>query len=120
LRLIFDNLIDNAVRYSGAASTITVTINSRDGKHIDIQVLDNGPNFIAEDAELAFVRFKRGAQSNTAKLTSTGKSAIASGSGLGLAIVKAAAGKLGGEAIMKARVDTNTYYVLASLPLFKR
>jgi two-component system, OmpR family, sensor histidine kinase QseC len=119
LRLIFDNLIDNAIRYSGAGSMITVTIKSRDGKRIDIQVLDNGPNFTAEDAEIAFVRFKRGAQSNTAKLTSTGASAIASGSGLGLAIVKAAAGKLGGDAMMKARVNTNTYYVLVSLPLFK-
>jgi two-component system, OmpR family, sensor histidine kinase QseC len=120
VRLIFDNLIDNAIRYSGAGSTITVTINCRDGKRIDIQALDNGPNFTAEDAELAFVRFKRGSQSNTSTLTPTGESAVASGSGLGLAIVKAAAGKLGGDAMMKARGETNTYSVLVSLPLFKR
>jgi two-component system, OmpR family, sensor histidine kinase QseC len=119
VRLIFDNLIDNAIRYSGAGSTITVTINCEDGKRIDIQALDNGPNFTAEDAELAFVRFKRGSQSNTSTLTPTGESAMASGSGLGLAIVKAAAGKLGGDAMMKARGETNTYSVLVSLPLFK-
>jgi two-component system, OmpR family, sensor kinase len=117
VRLIFDNLIDNAVRYSGAGSTITVTLKCRDEKCIEIQVLDNGPNFTAEDAKMAFVRFKRGSQSNALNLTRSGGAKTVSGSGLGLAIVQAAARKLRGDATMKARGDTKTYSVLVTLLL---
>jgi signal transduction histidine kinase len=117
VRLILDNLIDNAIRYSGAGSTITVALNRRDEKYIEIQVLDNGPNFTADDAEMAFVRFKRGSQSSALNLTRSGGAKTVSGSGLGLAIVQAAARKLRGDATMKTRGDTNTYSVLVTLLL---
>jgi two-component system, OmpR family, sensor kinase len=117
VRLILDNLIDNAIRYSGAGSTITVALNRRDEKYIEIQVLDNGPNFTADDAEMAFVRFKRGSQSSALNLTRSGGAKTVSGSGLGLAIVQAAARKLRGDATIKARGDTNTYSVLVTLLL---
>ncbi|WP_255990362.1 sensor histidine kinase [Chitinolyticbacter albus] len=68
------NLIDNAIRYAGAGSAITLGI-EREGEHAIIVVADTGPGIPAAEHKLVFARFHRGS------------TAQGDGSGLGLAIV---------------------------------
>ena len=75
LRILLNNLVDNALRHTPREGRIDVAIEAADG-HASIIVQDTGPGI--PDAELArvFDRFYRGTESQT------------EGSGLGLAIVK--------------------------------
>ncbi len=78
LRVVIDNLISNAVKYSPDAGTITIRL-TKQGENAVIEVLDNGPGIADEDRERIFDPFYRA------------KSAIKSGTkgtGLGLAIVR--------------------------------
>jgi two-component system phosphate regulon sensor histidine kinase PhoR len=72
------NLLDNAVKYSGAARDITLRLDQRD-EWVTIAVSDNGVGIPEEDQEKVFERFHR---------VSTGLVHDVKGSGLGLAIVK--------------------------------
>jgi two-component system sensor histidine kinase KdpD len=79
------NLGENALKYSPAATTITLAAH-RIAKAIDISVRDRGPGITPRDAEHLFETFYRG----------TG-AARASGSGIGLAICKGIVEAHGGE-----------------------
>ncbi|HSC80912.1 MAG TPA: HAMP domain-containing sensor histidine kinase, partial [Chitinolyticbacter sp.] len=68
------NLIDNAIRYAGAGSAITLGI-EREGERAIIVVADTGPGIPAAEHKQVFARFHRGS------------TAQGDGSGLGLAIV---------------------------------
>ncbi|MGZ9030902.1 MAG: ATP-binding protein [Burkholderiaceae bacterium] len=86
LRILARNLIDNAVRYAGAAGRVRVAVLADAGQgllHID----DSGPGIPPNERERVFDRFYR---------RETGD---ATGSGLGLAIVRAIADRHG------ARID---------------
>ena len=72
------NLLDNAVSYSGASSTVTVTTRTARGA-VEIGVTDEGIGIPEKDLERVFERFYR---SDPARSRATG------GTGLGLAIVK--------------------------------
>ncbi len=77
LRILLNNLIDNALRYSPAGSSIDVSLASgADG--VTLAVEDHGPGIPEADLERVFDRFYRAA----------GSQSQAVGSGLGLAIVK--------------------------------
>ncbi|HEX5588288.1 MAG TPA: ATP-binding protein [Acidimicrobiia bacterium] len=82
------NVLDNALRYSPAGSTITVTLMQRDGDS-EIEVVDEGPGFPSAFLPHAFERFRR---ADDARSRSGG------GAGLGLAIVLAIARAHGGGA----------------------
>lgn len=79
VRLMIDNLLQNAVRYAGrpdAPAEITLAVHrSADGDAIEVAVDDDGPGIPADEREAAPQRFHRGT-------TATGD-----GSGLGLSIV---------------------------------
>ena len=72
------NLLDNAVKYSGAAREIKVKLEHA-GEWVTIGVCDNGIGIPEEDQDKVFERFHR---------VSTGLVHDVKGSGLGLAIVK--------------------------------
>jgi two-component system OmpR family sensor kinase len=72
------NLVDNAVRYAGAASRVDVVLGVRAGR-IELEVLDEGPGVAPGELERIFDRFYRGA-------AAAGGGAL--GSGLGLAIAR--------------------------------
>jgi two-component system sensor histidine kinase TctE len=75
LRELFDNLIDNAIRYTPAPGHITVSLyEQRD--EIVLAVEDSGPGIAVDERERVFDRFYRGLGSGV------------DGSGLGLAIVR--------------------------------
>lgn len=78
IRRIFENLIENAIRYTPRGGQITLTGNS-DGNHLFISVKDTGIGIPTSERGAVFDRFYRAqnAQVHTD-----------SGSGLGLAIVK--------------------------------
>jgi two-component system OmpR family sensor kinase len=75
LRILFNNLVDNAIRYTPAGGRVT-TASTRNGHSVDIRVEDTGPGIAEEERERVFDRFYRG------------QSAGDSGTGLGLAIAK--------------------------------
>jgi two-component system sensor histidine kinase TctE len=83
LREALVNLIDNAVRYAGRGSEVTVRAR-QSGRDACIVVEDNGPGIPSADRERVFERFVRATHEG-------------SGCGLGLAIVKEIAEQHGGE-----------------------
>ena len=75
---ILVNLMDNAVKYSPADSSVTVTARADNGT-VRVEVADEGPGIPEEHHERVFERFYR---------VDAGRSRDLGGTGLGLAIVK--------------------------------
>lgn len=79
LRQMLDALLDNAVRFTGAAGQVRIGVEVRDGE-VHVAVADDGPGFGAADLPRVFDRFFRGeAQPSGGR----------GGAGLGLAIARA-------------------------------
>lgn len=78
LTQLFVLLLDNAIKYSPAKSTVSIEISTHDGSAI-ISISDNGPGIAKADLEHIFDRFYR---ADTARSSETG------GFGLGLSIAK--------------------------------
>lgn len=72
------NLVDNAVKYSGDGTCVTINAEQKD-RNIEIQVKDTGPGIDAAHLPKVFNRFYR---------VDKGRSRDQGGTGLGLAIVK--------------------------------
>lgn len=70
-RLVFRNLIENAIQYTSPGTSITVS-----AEHATVVIADDGPGIPAHAAALLFERFRRG------------PGASGFGAGLGLAIAK--------------------------------
>jgi signal transduction histidine kinase len=79
LRLLVNNLVDNAIRYAPAGGRVEVRA-FRGGSDAVLEVADDGPGIPAEERGRVFDRFYRVAGTD------------APGSGLGLAIVRQVAG----------------------------
>lgn len=78
LEAVFNNLIDNAIAYSGG-TVIKIRLLHEDEKKITLSVADNGTGIADEHLPKLFERFYR---------IDKGRSRAAGGTGLGLAIVK--------------------------------
>ena len=78
LMQVLDNLIGNAIKFSPAATQITVQTRCEDG-YIVCEVTDQGPGIAEEDREKLFVEYARLRNKPTGNETSTG---------LGLAICR--------------------------------
>lgn len=77
LSVLVRNLVDNAVRYTPAGGTVTVSVNA-DDESAWIEVSDDGVGITADERSKVFNRFHRG----------TGRKTMhANGSGLGLSLV---------------------------------
>lgn len=88
LRRAVTNLIDNAVKFAGAAR---VSIAARDGMAV-VEVADDGPGLPESELEAVFEPFRRGERSRSRK---TG------GAGLGLSVARQAARAHGGEVVLE-------------------
>ncbi len=86
IRQLFENLLENAARYSDQGTPIEMSVR-RDGRFAIAEVRDHGPGMSADESRHAFERFFRGRR---------GRRAHADGSGLGLAIVRHIAEAHGG------------------------
>jgi signal transduction histidine kinase len=88
LELIWLNLLENAVQYSPAGSTVQIRVQPADNAMTQVTVSDSGPGIPPQELPHIFERFHRGDPSRS---RSTG------GFGLGLAICKALVDAYGGK-----------------------
>ncbi|MGF6481456.1 ATP-binding protein [Paraburkholderia sp. JPY419] len=81
LRVMFNNVLDNATKYTPRGGSVDVSLHVEDGRPV-VRIADSGPGIDPADRERVFDRFYRaGAGANRARTDVTG-------SGLGLAIVR--------------------------------
>jgi len=85
LRLVVENLLENALRYAGEGATCTVTLARVEGGTL-LEVADDGTGVPDEDVARLFERFFRSDRARTTR-----------GTGLGLAIVKHVIESAGGN-----------------------
>ena len=80
MRQVFQNLIDNAIKYMDVRADARIDLSYRlvDGMH-EFRVVDNGPGVSPEDRERIFYVFRRGANAEQAAIP---------GKGVGLALVR--------------------------------
>lgn len=102
LRLLFDNLVDNAVKYSDTSRTLLLHAHGAE-RQVTIDVVDSGMGIPEDEIPLITRRFVRG------------RRASSSGSGLGLAIASRIAEDHGGTLRISSLVGKGTT-VTVSLP----
>ena len=100
---ILHNLVGNAIQYVHEGGTVDVCV-SWEGDQIRLSVTDNGPGIAADQRELVFERFHRGADHS------------APGAGLGLAIVRQACQRLGGSVSLKPGPNGRGCQFVVDLP----
>ena len=106
LGVILDNLVENALNYSPAATAVTIEWEA-DGDSARLAVLDEGPGVDPAEREQVFERFFRGA---------AGRAGVP-GTGLGLSVVEALAERWGGSVELADGPDGGTRVeVLLPLP----
>jgi signal transduction histidine kinase len=102
LEIIWNNLLDNAIRYSPTGGKVRVLITGKN-RDVQIEVEDQGPGIREQDLQNIFGRFHR---SDASRSRETG------GYGLGLAISKAIAEAYGGSIEAKTQSGSGTtFYV---------
>ena len=79
IRQVFANLIENSIKYGKQGGNITASMYKTDGKHILIEISDDGIGINEKHLPRLFERFYR---------TEEGRSIDVTGSGLGLSICK--------------------------------
>ena len=107
LRRVFQNLIDNAIKYMGdrADGRIDVTYRRVNGTH-QFSVADNGPGIDPSDWERIFYVFRR---------SSSAANAAIPGKGVGLAFVRSVVGNYEGRAWVASRPGEGaTFHVALS------
>lgn len=106
LRQVFDNLLDNALKYTPANSFITIRTAARENS-IEVRIVDNGPGIPAKDLPHIFERFYR---------VDKGRSREKGGTGLGLSIVKHIVQLHNGQVWAESQLGQGTTIVIM-LPL---
>jgi hypothetical protein len=86
LAQIMRNLLSNAAKYSGAGSTVEVTLEDGEGE-VFIKVRDNGPGLSEDDAERLFGLYYRSASA----------ASTAPGAGIGLFVCRELVAAMGGR-----------------------
>ena len=89
VRAAISNLLDNAVKYSGAGARVKVATSQVDGKYASVRVSDNGPGIPSPELKRIFKRFYRSSGPLAGRVK---------GTGLGLFIVRSVARRHGGKA----------------------
>jgi signal transduction histidine kinase len=102
LRLLFGNLVENAVKYSGTGRSVHLAA-EQEGSMVSISVTDRGIGIPADEVSRVVKKFARG------------RNAPGSGTGLGLAIASRIAEDHGGTLTVTSTVGVGTS-VRVSLP----
>lgn len=106
-------LLDNAIKYSPAKSTVTITTTSERRGNVTIAVRDQGPGIDKAEQELVFSRFYRSDRART-----SGSGGEKSGYGLGLEIAQNIAHAHGGNIELKSKLGKGSTFSLV-LPASK-
>ena len=100
LKIILNNLISNAIKFSEKQKEATIIFTSeKQNNRISISVKDNGPGISSEYLPNIFDMFFRGMHQN-------------SGSGLGLFIAREAAENMDGNLIVESRESEGSKFIL--------
>ena len=100
LRELFMNLLDNAIRYTPAPGTVSVSFR-REGQMAVVAIRDTGVGIPAEDIPFIFERFYRVDKS---------RSRVEGGTGLGLAICRHIAEAHGGKIEVASQVGAGSTF----------
>jgi signal transduction histidine kinase len=106
IRILFENLLDNAIRYTPEGGRIDVSI-VVSGQKAVVEIMDNGSGIPEALLPRVFDRFFRAGDHET------------EGSGIGLAIVKAIANRESAEVTLTNRQDRNGLVVTVSFNLLQ-
>ena len=106
LRMAVINLLDNAVKYSPAGTTIHLRVfdggvSSADAEFVELTIEDEGSGIAEDKAERVFDRFYR---------VDEGRTRDAGGAGLGLAIAKWAVEAHGGTISLQPRLPNGSVF----------
>lgn len=105
LRLVLDNLVDNAVKFTDEGGRITVRCRTTDDR-AEFSVADTGCGIAPEEQERVFERFYQ---------VERARSGVARGTGLGLSIVRHAVAAMDGDVHLASRLGQGTT-VTVSIP----
>ena len=100
------NLVTNAVKYSPAGTSVTLSLERQDDQAL-VHVADQGPGMTSEESRRIFDRFYR---------TEAAETSANPGFGLGLAIAREIASHHGGELRVESKPGAGSRFTLA-LPL---
>lgn len=100
IRIVFQNLIENAIKYSSSGKNVTVTLGMLDDK-LHVTVRDQGIGISPEDQERIFGRYFR---ADNARQTA------ATGSGIGLFTTKRIVEAHGGEIWFQSKPGEGTAF----------
>ncbi|MCK4601596.1 MAG: HAMP domain-containing histidine kinase, partial [Phycisphaerae bacterium] len=103
-RQVFQNLIDNAVKYMHRkkGGKVEIGYKALDGAH-QFHVADNGPGIPHDQQQKIFYVFRRATSAAAAKIE---------GKGIGLALVKGVVSNYGGRAWVHSELDEgSTFYI---------
>jgi heavy metal sensor kinase len=100
LRELFMNLLDNAIRYTPAPGTVSVSLH-REGEMAIVAIEDTGVGIAAEDMPFIFERFYR---------VDKARSRAQGGTGLGLAICRYIAEAHGGKIEVESQVGVGSTF----------
>ena len=104
LRLVIDNILDNAIKYCDDAPSVSVSVRKQDDQVV-FEVVDRGIGLAADELNKAFKRFWGGSRSQA-------------GSGLGLWLARAIARGHGGEITLVNNHNGKGCTATFSLPFF--
>jgi two-component system, OmpR family, phosphate regulon sensor histidine kinase PhoR len=99
IRQVLLNLVENSIKYGKQNGTITASMYNTDGRHILVEISDDGIGIPEKFLPRIFERFYR---------TDTGRSLDVTGSGLGLAICKHIVEAHGQTIHVRSREDVGT------------
>lgn len=102
LRQVFDNVLTNAVKYSGAEGHVTITARARDDV-ADVEIADTGIGIDSAELPHIFEPYYRGRSARDSGVT---------GSGLGMAVVKEIVDDHGGTVGVTSRPGLGTTVTL--------
>ncbi len=100
LEIVWNNLISNAVKYTGFGGEISVFLNKESGKTV-VRISDNGCGMSKETQKHCFEKFYQGDSSHSQE-----------GNGLGLALVKQVINLLEGEIKVTSEVSKGTEFTV--------
>src|ERR1035437_9762813 len=103
MRQVFANLLDNAIKYTPAGGSVTISVRDESGQAI-ARFRDTGIGIPIEEQDKIWSRLYRGDKSRSQR-----------GLGLGLSLVKAVVEAHGGKATVSSRVNQGAEFTI-SLP----
>ena len=100
MRQVFANLLDNAIKYTPAGGSVTISVRDESGQAI-ARFRDTGIGIPAEEQDKIWLRLYRGDKSRSQR-----------GLGLGLSLVKAVVEAHGGKVTVSSQVNQGSEFTV--------